>query len=81
MSLFVELPAGSPVILCGDAADLQENIDDEIAPGLCWQDDETLALASIRKLKHLAQSERGELWPNHDFAAYRRWPMFPAARE
>jgi N-acyl homoserine lactone hydrolase len=81
MSLFIELPEGSPVILCGDAADLQENIDDEIAPGLCWQDDETLALASIRRLKHLAQSERAELWPNHDFAAYRRWPVFPAARD
>jgi hypothetical protein len=24
--------------LCGDAADLQENLDDEVAPGLCWQD-------------------------------------------
>jgi len=81
MSLFVELPSGSPVILCGDAADLQENLDEEIAPGLCWQDDEPLALASIRKLKQLARSERAELWPNHDFAAYRRWPRFPSARD
>jgi N-acyl homoserine lactone hydrolase len=81
MSLFIELPAGSPVILCGDAADLQENLDDEIAPGLCWQDDEALALASIRKLKSLARNERAELWPNHDFAAYRNWPAFPAARD
>ncbi len=81
MSLFVELPSGSPVILCGDAADLQENLDEEIAPGLCWQDNEPLALASIRKLKQLARSERAELWPNHDFAAYRRWPRFPSARD
>ncbi len=81
MSLFIELPVGSPVILCGDAADLQENLDEEIAPGLCWQDDEALALASIRKLKGLASRERAELWPNHDFAAYHRWPVFPAARD
>jgi N-acyl homoserine lactone hydrolase len=33
MSLFVELPKGRPVILCGDAADLHENLADEIAPG------------------------------------------------
>jgi N-acyl homoserine lactone hydrolase len=81
MSLLVELPQGRPVILCGDAADLDENLADEIAPGYCWQDDEEQALASIRKLKALARSEKADLWPNHDFAAYRRWPLFPAWRE
>jgi N-acyl homoserine lactone hydrolase len=78
MSLFIELPAGKPVILCGDAADLEENLTDEVAPGLCWQDDESLAIDSIRKLKALAGAENADLWPNHDFAAYRRWPAFPA---
>jgi N-acyl homoserine lactone hydrolase len=80
MSLFVELPEGRPVILCGDAADLRENLTDEIAPGLCWQDDESRAIASIRKLNALARTERAELWPNHDFEAYRSWPQFPAWR-
>ncbi len=81
MSMLIELPKGRPVLLCGDAADLHENLDEEIAPGLCWQDDEALALASIRKLKLLAQQEGAELWPNHDFAAFRRWPAFPAWRD
>jgi len=81
MSMLIELPHGAPVILCGDAADLQENLDDEVAPGACWQDDEALALASIRRLKALAAAEGAELWPNHDFAAYRRWPAFPVARD
>ena len=72
MSLWVELPAGSPVVLCGDAADLQENLDDEVAPGLCWQDRVDEAVASIRRLKSLAAAERAELWPNHDMAFYRR---------
>ncbi|HME37640.1 MAG TPA: hypothetical protein VKG63_01660, partial [Steroidobacteraceae bacterium] len=76
-----ELPKGPPVILCGDAADLHENLTDEIAPGLCWKDDESLALDSIRKLKRLARSENAELWPNHDFEAYRTWPAFPGWRE
>jgi len=71
MSLLVELPKGPPVILCGDAADLQENLDDEVAPGLCWQEREHQAIQSIRKLKHLASEERAQLWPNHDIAFYR----------
>lgn len=81
MSLFVELPKGQPVIICGDAADLQENLRDEIAPGYCWQDDELRALASIRKLKALAAAERAELWPNHDFEFFRAMPAFPVWRD
>jgi N-acyl homoserine lactone hydrolase len=65
------------VILAGDAADLQENLDREIAPGILWRDGdgrtrEDLALASIRRLKALATAERAELWPNHDLAHWRR---------
>jgi N-acyl homoserine lactone hydrolase len=81
MSLFIELPTGRPVILCGDSADLRENLTDEIAPGYCWQDDEALGVASIRKLNTLSRSENAELWPNHDFEAYRGWPAFPEWRD
>jgi N-acyl homoserine lactone hydrolase len=81
MSLFVELPRGSPVVICGDAADLRENLTDEIAPGYCWQDNVELALASIRRLNGLAVTDRAELWPNHDFAFFRGLPAFPAWRD
>jgi N-acyl homoserine lactone hydrolase len=81
MSLLIELPHGRPVVLCGDAADLQENLDDEIAPGLCWNDNEALALQSIRRLKSLVHSEGAELWPNHDFAFFRGLRPFPAWRD
>jgi N-acyl homoserine lactone hydrolase len=81
MSLFIELPRGPPVILCGDAADLAENLTDIVAPGYCWQDDEALAITSIHKLKRLADAESADLWPNHDFDSYRRWPAFPQWRE
>lgn len=81
MSLFIELKKGQPIILCGDAADLCENLSEEIAPGYCWQDNETLALASIRKLKALGRKEDAELWPNHDMDFFRRLPAFPAWRE
>ena len=81
MSMLIELPKGSPVILCGDAADLQENLHDEIAPGYCWQDNEALALASIRSLKALAKAENAELWPNHDAAFFNQLPVFPQFRD
>jgi N-acyl homoserine lactone hydrolase len=81
MSLLVELPKGRPVILCGDAADLAENLNDEVAPGYCWDDNEALALHSIRKLKELSRRENAELWPHHDFEALRGWPAFPQARD
>lgn len=77
MSLLIELPQGRPVILAGDAADLMENIDDEIAPGTLWQEREDLAVASIRRLKALARETGGQLWPNHDMAFWRGLRQFP----
>lgn len=77
MSLWIELPKGSPVILCGDAADLQENLRDEVAPGICWQGREDQALDSIRKLKAIAAREKAKLWPNHDLNFWRTLRQFP----
>lgn len=77
MSLLVELSKGPPVLLAGDAADLQENIDDEVAPGGLWRNQEQLAVHSIRKLKALAREAGAQLWPNHDMAFYKRLPAFP----
>jgi N-acyl homoserine lactone hydrolase len=74
MSLYIEPERGSPVILCGDAADLQENLDDEVAPGLCWQDRADQAVASIRRLKRIAAESHARLWPNHDLSFYRSLP-------
>jgi N-acyl homoserine lactone hydrolase len=74
MSMWIEMPKGPPVLLCGDAADLQENLDDEVAPGTLWQGREQQALDSIRKLKALAAQTGGQLWPNHDMAFLRALP-------
>lgn len=81
MSLYIELPKGAPVILCGDAADLSENLEDEVAPGLCWHDQESRALESIRKLKRIAVEEGAQLWPNHDLAFWRSLRHFPRFHE
>lgn len=77
MSLWIELPKGPPVILCGDAADLNENLQHEIAPGLCWNNREDLALDSIRKLNRLGREEQAQLWPNHDIEFFRSLNQFP----
>jgi len=77
MSLYIELAKGAPIILTGDAADLTENLEQEIAPGLCWHNREDMALDSIRKLKRLAGETGAELWPNHDMAFYRSRRPFP----
>lgn len=77
MSMLIELPKGELVILAGDAADLTENLESEIAPGLCWQDEEEMALGSIRKLKSLAKETGAELWPNHDMQFFRARNRFP----
>lgn len=76
MSMWIELPKGPPVLLAGDAADLMENLDEEIAPGACWKDSYGQAIESIRKLKRLADSEGGNIWPNHDLDFYRRLKTF-----
>jgi len=77
MSMYIELPQGQPIILAGDAADLTENIEQEIAPGLCWRDRDDLAIASIIKLKNLAAETGSRLWPNHDMHFYRQCLPFP----
>lgn len=77
MSLWIELPHGAPIILAGDAADLTENIVDEVPPGNCWQNKTDLAVDSIRKLKNLAKEEKAQLWPNHDMAFWKTLKQFP----
>ena len=81
MSMWIELPKGPPVLLAGDAADLQENLDDEIAPGGLWQGNEAQAVDSIRKLKALAAETDAWLWPNHDMDFYKQLEPFPHAYE
>lgn len=77
MSLWIELPKGPPILLAGDAADLSENIEHEVAPGLCWCDRSELAVESIRKLKRTAAQTGAVIWPNHDMRFFRTRKPFP----
>jgi N-acyl homoserine lactone hydrolase len=77
MSLWIEMPKGAPIILAGDAADLRENIEDEVAPGNCWRNQTELAIESIRKIKKIAKKEAAEIWPNHDIVFWKTLKQFP----
>lgn len=77
ISLWIELPNGATIILGGDAGDLTEKIEEEIAPGNCWQKKTDLAMNSIRKLKGLAAEESAQLWPNHDIAFWKMLKQLP----
>jgi N-acyl homoserine lactone hydrolase len=81
MSMLVELPKGRPILLAGDAADLQENLDDVVAPGGFVEGGHDLAVESIRKLKTIAGQAGAWIWPNHDLPFYRSLRPFPQAYE
>lgn len=61
--------------------DLTENLDEEVAPGLCWNNREDLALDSIRKLKAIASETRADIWPNHDISFWHTLQHGPAWRD
>lgn len=62
-STLVELNSG-PVILAGDAANLQRNLDHQLPPGHCWNQAE--AIHSLARLRHLGRLLKARVWPGHD---------------
>ncbi len=63
-SLVVDLPKSGTKVLAADAGDLTENFEQEILPGESV--DDAAALASIRKLKRVAEETGGEIVLLHD---------------
>jgi N-acyl homoserine lactone hydrolase len=72
-SFVVDLAGGGGFVFAFDAADLQENIDNEWAPGNFVDGDEEQAIESIRRLKAIAAEKGYPLIPGHDPDA---WPAF-----
>jgi glyoxylase-like metal-dependent hydrolase (beta-lactamase superfamily II) len=65
-SFVVDLPDGSGFVFAFDAADLQENLDREVAPGSVATGDVAEAVESIRRLKRIAAERGYRLIPGHD---------------
>ncbi len=62
-------------VLAFDAADLQRNLDEEIAPGGITRSTPEQGIESIRRLKSIAAQKGYQLVPGHDPVA---WPAFTA---
>ena len=72
-SFMVDLEGGGGFVFAFDAADLQENIDEERAPGNFIDDDEEQAIEAIRRLKAIAAEKGYRVIPGHDPDV---WPSF-----
>jgi len=71
----IELPGSGSLILPFDAADLQENLDEEVLPGECCDDDD--ALRAIRRLKALARESNATTLLFHDPVAIQAMRLAP----
>lgn len=74
-SFVVDLEDGGGFVFAFDAADLQENLEKELAPGSVATGDREEAVAAIRRLKHIAQEKGYRVIPGHDPEV---WPAFTA---
>ena len=73
-SFVVDLADGGGFVFAFDAADLQENLDHEVAPGSVPAG-ESEAIESIRRLKAIAAERGYRVIPGHDPEV---WPAFTA---
>jgi glyoxylase-like metal-dependent hydrolase (beta-lactamase superfamily II) len=72
VSYRVDLPETGTWLLAVDAADLSENLNERIGPGIAAvPGDESRALASLERLVELASSLDARLVPGHDGAFWR----------
>jgi N-acyl homoserine lactone hydrolase len=74
-SAVVELPGNRVFVLPFDAGDLQENFDEEVLPGECWNDAD--ALRAIRRLKAIEQHTGATRLLFHDPAAIQSMRLCP----
>jgi N-acyl homoserine lactone hydrolase len=74
-SFVVDLAAGGGFVFAFDAADLQQNIDEELAPGSVATGDVEQAVEAIRRLKAVAAERGYRVIPGHDPDV---WPAFTA---
>jgi N-acyl homoserine lactone hydrolase len=74
-SFVVDLADGGGFVFAFDAADLQRNLDEELAPGSVATGDVDQAIWAIRRLKAIAAERGYRVIPGHDPEV---WPAFTA---
>jgi glyoxylase-like metal-dependent hydrolase (beta-lactamase superfamily II) len=73
-SLVLSLPRSGTVILAGDAAQVEENLRDDVPPGICWNSQ--LAIAAIQRLRHM-QEQGALVILGHEMSALDRLRLAP----
>jgi len=75
-ALLVKLAEKGPVILSGDAVHFRENLDTEGVPSFNF--DRTQTIASIQRMKKIAENLKGQIIIQHDQRDVDKLPAFPA---
>ena len=75
-SLLVKLPEMGPVIITGDAAHFRENFETDGVPSFNY--DRAQTVASIERLKSIAQNLKAKVIIQHDARDVEKLPVFPA---
>ena len=75
-SLLVRLLEMGPVIISGDAAHFRENYDSDGVPSFNY--DRAQTVASIERLKGIAQNLKAKVIIQHDARDVDKLPVFPA---
>jgi N-acyl homoserine lactone hydrolase len=73
--MLLDVPDAGNVILSGDAIYMRENIEKDLAPGICWNGD--LAVRSIRKLVSLSKLMDAHIIVSHDLEYWKTLPLSP----
>jgi N-acyl homoserine lactone hydrolase len=69
-AVMVDLPESGPILIAGDAAFLQESLDEELIPASFF--DARQSLLSIKRMKLWAQIRKGRIFPGHDYAYWQQ---------
>jgi 4-pyridoxolactonase len=78
-SLLVEMDDAPDMIFAGDAAYTYENIERTIVGG--FHLDPVAAVDSIRRLRRLAATRHGQIYPSHEMAPFLSWQKAPGYYE
>ena len=75
-SLLVKLQQMGPVILTGDAVHFRENLESDGVPAFNY--DRAQTLASLQRLKKIAENLKATIIIQHDARDIEKLPAFPA---
>jgi len=74
-TVLYDVPDAGTMIFSHDAIYMRENIEKDLAPGICWNGD--LAVVNMHRLMNLAKREDAEIIVSHDLEYFKTLPKSP----